>query len=91
MEGQPLTASQRVCYGLATVGVRYLWTRLSLFAAAQHWGDAPADSWTSTGWSMLMRMETAFKLATVVNLAIFLHQGTYRCCFCMCAFDNCPG
>ena len=79
VEGQPLTPSQRAAYGLATVGGRYLWTRFSLLAAAQHWGDAPVDSWMSTGWSMLMRVETALKLATVVNLVIFLRHGTYRC------------
>ncbi len=79
VEGQPLSASQRVGYGLATVGARYLWTRLSLLASAQHWGDAPADSWMSVGWRVLRRMETAFRLAMVVNLYIFLHQGTYRC------------
>ena len=85
MEGQPLSASQRVGYGLATVGARYLWARLSLLASAQHWGDAPADSWMSTGWRVLRRIETASRLAMVVNLFIFLHQGTYRCSSCVCA------
>ena len=51
---------------------------MSLLAAAQHWGDAPADSWMTLGWSVLRRMETAFRLASVINLYIFLSQGTYR-------------
>ncbi len=78
MEGPLLSTAQCVGYGLATVGARYLWTRVSLMAAAQHWGDAPADSWMTRGWSVLRRMETAFRLASVINLYTFLSQGTYR-------------
>ena len=78
VEGPLLSTAQRVSYGLATVGARYLWTRLSLLAAAQHWGDAPADSWMTHGWSMLRWTEIAYRLASVVNLYVFLSQGMYR-------------
>lgn len=78
VEGPGLSVAQRLAYGIVLVGGRYVWARLSLLAAAQHWADAEAHSWRATAWSVMRRGETAFRLASLANLLAFLHYGAYR-------------
>lgn len=79
VDGPGLGALQRVSYGLAIVGGRYVWARLSLLAASQGWSDAEAGTWRAAAATGMRRAEMTFKLATLANLLTFLRYGTYRC------------
>ena len=76
--GPGLSCGQRVGYGLTLVGGRYVWARLSLLAAAQHWSDAEGGSWRHRAWLCMRRAEAGFKLLSLANLLMFLHSGAFR-------------
>ena len=88
VEGPGLSAWQRGGYCAGAVLLRYGWARLTHHAAVQRWGDAggafggggggSSGAWRARAWAALRRLETAYRLASLLNLLVFLGGGRYR-------------
>jgi peroxin-2 len=80
VEGPGLNATQRTLYCLGAVVLRYAWARLAHAATSDRWGDAEGGgvSWRQRGWAAMRRVETAYRLASLLNFLAFLRTGRYR-------------
>ena len=78
IEGPGLSKWQRGLWGLGTVFMQYVWTRMDQVAAAQHWGDIDSTPAVQRAWSMMRSCETALNMASLLNFLVFLRQGKYR-------------
>lgn len=78
VEGPGLSLRQRLGWGAAFVFGRYAWGRLESVATACHWGDQGQGSLGYRSWRLMQWIESAYKIAAVVNFVTFLRFGKYR-------------
>lgn len=78
VEGPGLSGAQRWLYCGGAVLLRYAWARLGVHAAAAHWGDASRGGWRLLSWAALRRVESGYRLASLLNFLAFLRWGRYR-------------
>ncbi|KFK42388.1 hypothetical protein AALP_AA2G249500 [Arabis alpina] len=78
LEGPGLTAPQKICYCLASVGGQYLFSRLQSFSAFRTWGDSDQRPLARRLWTVIQRIEGIYKAASFLNLLSFLYTGRYR-------------
>ena len=76
--GPGLSTVQRSLYCFGSVFLRYFWTRAGHTAASLHWGDAPLESWQGATWNVLRKVETGYKIASLLNILVFFKTGKYR-------------
>ncbi|KDD75835.1 hypothetical protein H632_c478p1, partial [Helicosporidium sp. ATCC 50920] len=79
VEGPGLSRRQRLLFAAGSLGVRYGWHRLSHLAAGLDRGPAEGPlSWRGGAWAAVRGAEAAFRLASLLHLAVFLRTGAYR-------------
>ncbi|CEG68793.1 hypothetical protein RMATCC62417_04985 [Rhizopus microsporus] len=74
----PLTKSQKIGYGLLTVGGQYVWTRLSRLTTEKGWGELEEDDIRHRAYKILQIVEKYWKLLSFMNFLVFLRNGKYR-------------
>mmetsp|Transcript_39281 Transcript_39281/g.63717 ORF Transcript_39281/g.63717 Transcript_39281/m.63717 type:complete len:324 (+) Transcript_39281:30-1001(+) len=74
----PLGRAQRVLYGVLVIGGRWLWSRLNVVSTNHGWGDRPENDWRRRAWVALHHFETLYKVASIINLVLFLYNGRFR-------------
>ncbi|BFZ64726.1 peroxisome assembly protein (Peroxin-2) [Saitoella coloradoensis] len=70
--------SQKLLYGLITVGGRYAWTKTELLMTREGWGELSEDTWRNRIYRALQQLTTIHSALSTVNFLIFLHKGAYR-------------
>ncbi|KAF9428094.1 peroxisome assembly protein (Peroxin-2) [Podila epigama] len=73
-----LTKTQKITYGVATVGGQYVMERLNGIVTEQGWGDLPEDNIKRKAWNVLQKGTSAFKILSLINFLAFLYAGKYR-------------
>ncbi|KAF8977427.1 peroxisome assembly protein (Peroxin-2) [Entomortierella lignicola] len=73
-----LTKSQKIIYGIFTVGGQYITERINLVISAQGWGDLPEDNIKRKVWNLLQKSGSFFRIASLLNFLAFLYAGKYR-------------
>ncbi|KAI9248640.1 Pex12 amino terminal region-domain-containing protein [Sporodiniella umbellata] len=74
----PLTKTQKVCYGMLTVGGQYAWTRASRTATDKGWGELDEDDYRNKMYRLLQQGEKYWKFFSFINFLIFLWNGKYH-------------
>eukprot|EP00252_Welwitschia_mirabilis_P026444 TRINITY_DN8688_c0_g1_i2.p1 TRINITY_DN8688_c0_g1~~TRINITY_DN8688_c0_g1_i2.p1 ORF type:complete len:219 (+),score=19.51 TRINITY_DN8688_c0_g1_i2:112-768(+) len=78
LEGPGLMRSQKLWYCLIIVGGHYGWSKLQSFSAFRSWGSSEESSWTRRAWIFLQRAESSYRVASFVNLLMFLFTSRYN-------------
>jgi hypothetical protein len=73
-----LSRPQRVVYGVLTVGGKYLLSRLAWWMLEAGWSTQPEGTWQRWCYRMLRRLETVYRMCSVLNFLDFLCRGRYR-------------
>ncbi|KAG0202292.1 peroxisome assembly protein (Peroxin-2) [Mortierella sp. GBA30] len=74
----PLTKTQKVAYGVVTVGGQYVMERLNRVVTAQGWGELPEDNIKKKAWNVLQKGGSVFRIVSLINFLAFLYAGKYR-------------
>ncbi|KAG0222409.1 Pex12 amino terminal region-domain-containing protein [Mortierella sp. GBAus27b] len=74
----PLTKTQKVAYGVITVGGQYVLERLNGAMTSQGWGELPEDNIKRKVWNVLQKAGSVFRIVTLLNFLAFLYAGKYR-------------
>ncbi|KAK5822608.1 Pex12 amino terminal region-domain-containing protein [Linnemannia elongata] len=74
----PLTKTQKITYGVVTVGGQYLMERLNRVVTAQGWGELPEDNIKRKAWNVLQKGGSIFRIVSLFNFLAFLYAGKYR-------------
>jgi len=73
----PLTMGQKLGYAFLTIGGSWIWERLNAVSVANAWGDQPEECKYRRLWVLLNKLETTFKILSLLNFLVFLHDGKY--------------
>ncbi|KAF8929973.1 Vacuolar protein sorting-associated protein 41 [Haplosporangium bisporale] len=73
-----LTKTQKIVYGVVTVGGQYVMERVNGIVTEQGWGELPEDNIKRKAWNLLQKGTSAFKIFSLVNFLAFLYAGKYR-------------
>ncbi|KAI7850591.1 Pex12 amino terminal region-domain-containing protein [Circinella umbellata] len=74
----PLSQTQKVLYGVFTVGGQYAWTRANRYITSQGWGELDEDDIRNKVYRVLQSGEKYWKAFSLLNFLIFLWNGKYR-------------
>ncbi|GJJ73367.1 peroxin-2 [Entomortierella parvispora] len=74
----PLTKTQRIAYGVVTVGGQYAMERVNRVVTAQGWGELPEDNIKRKAWNILQKGGSVFRIVSLINFLAFLYAGKYR-------------
>lgn len=74
----PLSLGQRLWLGLGGVGGRWLWAKINAHMRDLGWGHVPVGDWRRSAYRATRWSETAWRLGSVLNTAVFLYTGRYR-------------
>ncbi|KAF9169444.1 peroxisome assembly protein (Peroxin-2) [Mortierella sp. AD011] len=73
-----LTKTQKIVYGVFTVGGQYIMERLNLIVTAQGWGELPEDNIKRKAWNLIQKSGSIFRIVSLINFLAFLYAGKYR-------------
>ncbi|OLL24972.1 Peroxisomal biogenesis factor 2 [Neolecta irregularis DAH-3] len=68
---------QKLLYGLATIGIRYVWTKVGYYVTENSWGERTSGTKKKL-WILLQYVDTAHETFSLVNFLLFLYNGHYR-------------
>ncbi|KAI8070828.1 Pex12 amino terminal region-domain-containing protein [Gongronella butleri] len=74
----PLTKTQKIIYGLLTVGGQYAWTRSNRYITEQGWGELDETTTRNKVYRILQAGEKYWKAFTLLNFLVFLYNGKFR-------------
>ncbi|CAG8490425.1 13701_t:CDS:2 [Acaulospora morrowiae] len=74
----PLAPFQKYAFGIMTVGGQYTWTRLNRLLTARGWSEYDDNNPRKIVWKILQKMESAYRIFSLVNFLAFLYNGRYR-------------
>ncbi|ORZ10518.1 Pex12 amino terminal region-domain-containing protein [Absidia repens] len=74
----PLTKSQKIAYGVLTVGGQYAWTRANRYITEKGWGELDESDVRNKVYRILQTGEKYWKAFSVLNFLVFLYNGRYR-------------
>jgi len=76
---KPLSSVQKILFGLFTIGGKWFWTRLNIWASARNdWGNIQSGKL----WKFLNYIDTTYKVASIINFFTFLYDGRYVSLLC---------
>ncbi|KAG0325097.1 peroxisome assembly protein (Peroxin-2) [Dissophora globulifera] len=73
-----LTRTQKITYGVITVGGQYVMERLNHVVTSQGWGELPEDNIKRKAWNLLQKGGSIFRIVSLINFLAFLYAGKYR-------------
>ncbi|KAI8337135.1 Pex12 amino terminal region-domain-containing protein [Chlamydoabsidia padenii] len=74
----PLTKTQKIVYGVLTVGGQYTWTRTNRYITEKGWGELDESDIRNKFYRVLQSGEKYWKAFSVINFLVFLYNGRYR-------------
>ncbi|KAI8057441.1 Pex12 amino terminal region-domain-containing protein [Thamnidium elegans] len=74
----PLTQTQKIVYGILTVGGQYVWTRANRYITMRGWGELDESDIKYKVYNVLQKGEKYWKAFSLLNFLIFLWNGRYR-------------
>ncbi|KAI8377900.1 Pex12 amino terminal region-domain-containing protein [Radiomyces spectabilis] len=74
----PLTKTQKIIYGVLTVGGQYAWTRLNRLVTIRGWGELDETDMRYKFYRLLQAGEKYWKAFSLLNFLVFLYNGKYR-------------
>ncbi|ORX52040.1 hypothetical protein DM01DRAFT_1289303 [Hesseltinella vesiculosa] len=74
----PLSKTQKMMYGLLTVGGQYAWSRANRYITEQGWGELDQDDTRNKVYRFLQAGEKYWKAFTLLNFLVFLYNGRFR-------------
>lgn len=74
----PLTKTQKITYGVLTIGGQYVWTRVSRMATDKGWGELDEEDIRNKIYRLLQYGEKYWKFFSFINFLIFLWNGKYH-------------
>ncbi|CAO3649572.1 unnamed protein product [Cunninghamella blakesleeana] len=74
----PLTKTQKIIYGILTVGGQYAWTRTNRYITEKGWGELDESEVKNKIYRVLQAGEKYWKAFSLLNFLIFLYNGKYR-------------
>lgn len=74
----PLTQTQKILYGLFTVGGQYAWTRANRYITSKGWGELDESDVRNKVYRVLQTGEKYWKAFSLINFLVFLWNGKYR-------------
>lgn len=74
----PLTKTQKILYGLFTVGGQYAWTRANRYITSKGWGELDESDVRNKVYRVLQTGEKYWKAFSLINFLVFLWNGKYR-------------
>ncbi|KAL0090999.1 Pex12 amino terminal region-domain-containing protein [Phycomyces blakesleeanus] len=74
----PLTKTQKIIYGVLSVGGQYAWTRTSRLVTSRGWGELDESDIRNKIYRVLQAGEKYWKALSLVNFLVFLYSGKYR-------------
>jgi peroxin-2 len=74
----PLTQTQKIAYGVLTVGGQYIWSRANRYITAKGWGELDESDHRNKIYRVLQTGEKYWKAFSLVNFLVFLWNGRYR-------------
>ncbi|KAG0031902.1 peroxisome assembly protein (Peroxin-2) [Podila clonocystis] len=73
-----LTKTQKIAYGVVTVGGQYVMEKVNSIVTEQGWGELPEDNIKRKAWNLLQKGTGVFKIVSLINFLAFLYAGKYR-------------
>ncbi|CEP09727.1 hypothetical protein [Parasitella parasitica] len=74
----PLTKTQKILYGVFTVGGQYTWARTNRYITAKGWGEVDESDIRNKIYRVLQAGEKYWKAFSLINFLVFLWNGKYR-------------
>ncbi|ORY91022.1 Pex12 amino terminal region-domain-containing protein [Syncephalastrum racemosum] len=74
----PLSKTQKILYGLFTVGGQYAWIRANRYITEQGWGELDESEIRNKVYRTLQAGEKYWKAFTLINFLVFLANGRFR-------------
>jgi len=74
---QTISQTQKLLFGLLSIGMKWMWNRLNRISIAGGWADYAETDWQRQTWSLLALLETLYKATYLINLIVFLFNGKY--------------
>ncbi|CAO3653654.1 unnamed protein product [Cunninghamella echinulata] len=74
----PLTKTQKIIYGILTVGGQYAWTRSNRYITEKGWGELDESDTRNKVYRVLQAGEKYWKAFSLLNFLVFLYNGKYR-------------
>lgn len=69
------TKTQKLIHAFLSIGVTYIWMRLSRTSVDRNWGEMSDDKWQKKLWKIIHYSEKYFKIINLINFLIFLYNG----------------
>eukprot|EP01112_Ceratiomyxa_fruticulosa_P021148 TRINITY_DN736_c0_g2_i5.p1 TRINITY_DN736_c0_g2~~TRINITY_DN736_c0_g2_i5.p1 ORF type:complete len:420 (-),score=50.83 TRINITY_DN736_c0_g2_i5:23-1282(-) len=73
----PLSTFQKIMYGIVLIGGEWAWNRINRLSVESGWSECAEDDYRRKAWVLLSRLETAFRLFSIINFLVFLYDGKY--------------
>lgn len=73
-----MTQTQKIAYGVLTVGGQYIWSRANRYITARGWGELDESDHRNKIYNVLQTGEKYWKGFSLVNFLVFLWNGRYR-------------
>ncbi|EGG20214.1 RING zinc finger-containing protein [Cavenderia fasciculata] len=72
-----LTLRQKWASGLINIGGEWAWARINRISINEAWGERPDSDIKKKIWNLLNRLESLYKILSVLNFLTFLYDGKY--------------
>ncbi|KAJ3005828.1 peroxisome assembly protein (Peroxin-2) [Thoreauomyces humboldtii] len=74
----PLSKWQKIAHAVLFIGGRWGWLRANRHATANEWSEESHDGWKHRAWRWMQKIETGYRVLSLLNFLAFLYNGRYR-------------